>query len=308
MNLKIAIVGPGAIGTLIAYSVYKAGYTPTLIARDTTIRDHIKLRGCSIVRSGVEYRFDANIISWHDRLDRYDIIFVAVKAYDVDNAIRGLKSITHEDSIVISCQNGIGSLEAIESIVGRGRSAAAVISYGAIKLDYGRSELKGIGEIILGSRAGLSSKIYKLRDILSRGGLNIKLSSNIDGFRWVKTLINAGINPVTAIFNAPNKVILDIPEAREIAEDAVSEGLKIASKLNIELPCDPIREMYRIAGLTAENYSSMLQDLLHYKPTEIDYINGAIVRFGRKLNIPTPINQFLIKAVKGLVRWRRKSL
>ncbi len=113
-------------------------------------------------------------------------------------------------------------------------------------------------------------------------------------------IVNAAINPVTAILRARNGVILEDPNARALAEAVVREGIEVVNRLGIRLPSDPLAETLRVAETTRDNKSSMLQDVLNRRRTEVDYINGAIVIKGREVGVNTPVNYVLWLLVKAL--------
>jgi 2-dehydropantoate 2-reductase len=123
----------------------------------------------------------------------------------------------------------------------------------------------------------------------------------VEGTIWSKLLINAAINPLTAILHLKNGELLNYVETREIMQSTAEEGARIAKAKKLTLKwVDPFAQVERVCQATAENYSSMLQDILNHKRTEIDFINGAIVREGESVGIPTPINSTLTRLVKAV--------
>ncbi len=299
------IIGAGSIGTLILYSLYKSGVDVDLLVKDYNVLKRIVDNGCKIMFKGVEKLFHPPVYTWESIDDDYDIVFICVKAYDVPLVVEHIKSRLSSPSMVISIQNGIGSFELLEEVFGVDRSGVAVVSYGAYKTDVCNSVVTGYGDIILGTHGGNPDILVKLANILRKAGLNSEYESNIDGYRWLKTLVNAGINPVTAIFNAENRIIVENKWAHKLAEMAVEEGVEVVKALEVNLPMDPLDALVDVVMKTADNISSMLQDIRHGRETEIDYINGAIVKYGERLKIDTPVNRFLVLAVRGLSEWRR---
>ncbi len=302
MSSDVLVVGAGAIGTLIAYAVYTSSGSVDIVVRDESRRMELSDRGCRISISGREEAFHPRVYSW-DSLGRpYRAVFICSKAYDVPHFIDNLRRVIKPYTVLVSIQNGIGTLELLRESLPNNDVYGAVISYGAVKKGLCDSIVTGIGDIILES-GDASDYIKSLLSPI----LNVEVVDYIDGFRWLKTLVNAGINPITVLFNERNRVILENRWARELAVMAVEEGSKVVQSLGIELPSDPVDTMLEIAGKTRDNYSSMLQDVMRGSETEIDYINGAIVQYGEKLKISTPINRFLVLAVRGLSEWRRSQ-
>ncbi len=301
--MNIAIIGPGAIGLFIAYALERAGVKATLIYRE-------RFRKLLVEKSGgPKFKIGFNIFRLSHRLSfitaekrkSYDIVFITTKAYDFKDAIMEAARILKDDGVAVSMQNGIGLLEQSERLIGETRSIAAILTYGATRIDIATSELKGTGNIYLGQRVGEASPLLdEVKNLLNRGGLNVEIVDDIDGYRWLKVLVNAAIGPITAIFREENKVLLQNKYANQLAISVVTEGMDVVNKQGVRLPRNPMDELFNVVRLTAGNKSSMLQDVISGKRTEIDYINGAIVEYGRLHGVPTPINETLIFIIKGL--------
>jgi len=308
--MRIAIIGPGAIGILFAYALERSGIIPTLYYRNKNrYLDAIEEGGPRIKIRGRVYPLKAKL-SYIESDDKsiYDIIIIATKAYDFEKALEETVKILDENGLVLSVQNGLGSLEKAEEYLGSVRTASAVITYGVTRHSLTDIEIKGFGEIYIGQRSVEENPLIKIIiKNLVKGGLNVKYVDDIDSYRWLKLLINSAIGPVTAIFRKENKVIIELDEAKKIAYSIIDEGIKIVDKIGIELAGDPYKEMINIVKKTSMNISSMLQDILSHKKTEIDYINGAIVKYGVKYNIPTPINNLMLYIVKGLGKIEKKD-
>lgn len=303
--MKIAIIGPGAIGLLIAYFIERGGCAPSLIYKDVFHLSMAKSQGGPSVRIGYEeVKLSSELIYPFKELGRvYDVVFICTKAYDTDSAVSIAKRISKENALIVSAQNGIGPLEKLEESFGTKNSAAGIITYGATRYGYGLSEIRGFGKLYIGQRSpGLHENLVELIKILRDGGMDVNLVNDVDSFRWLKTLVNSAIGPITAIFKAENRVLIENENAKEVALSVLREGVEVVSRMRIRLPVDPFEETFNVARRTASNKSSMLQDVLAKRMTEVDYINGAIVRYGRVYGVPTPVNEVLINIVKGMVR------
>jgi len=124
----------------------------------------------------------------------------------------------------------------------------------------------------------------------------------VEGYRWLKLIVNSAINPLTAILRAKNSIIIDNPLVGKLAAKVVLEGWLVSRELGITLPRNPIIELINVAAATGENYSSMYQDVIKGRRTEIDYINGAIVEIGERVGVNTVLNKvltLLIKSIEG---------
>ena len=302
--MRIAVIGPGAIGLFIAYILENVGLQTTLVYRNRFRRLLAIKNSGPKVKVGVrtyELSAKSSFPSAAKREDPYDIVFIATKAYDFKKALYTALKLLRKDGLLASIQNGIGSLEEAEKVLGKDRVVAAVITYGVTRSDITTSELRGIGKIYMGQRTvEISPKVQQLAEILVKGGANVEVVDNIDSYRWLKVLVNAAIGPVTSVFNMENRVVLENRYAQELAISIVKEGVNIVNLMRISLPDNPVDEMLRVARKTAGNKSSMLQDILAGRETEINYINGAIVEYGRRYNISTPINETMTYIIRGL--------
>ena len=301
--MNIAIIGPGAMGLFIAYALERAGVKATLIYRERFRRLLVEKSGGPKFKVGFNtYRLSHKLsFITAEKNKSYDIVFITTKAYDFRDAITEAARILRDAGVAISMQNGIGLLEQSEHLIGEKRSIAAIITYGATRIDITTSELKGTGNIYLGQRTRETSPFLdEVRNLLNRGGLNVEIVGDIDGYRWLKVLVNAAIGPITAIFREENRVLLENKYANQLATSVVNEGIAVVNRQGIRLPRNPMDELFNVVRLTAGNKSSMLQDIVSGRRTEIDYINGAIVEYGRLHEVPTPINETLIFIIKGL--------
>ncbi|ABW02609.1 ketopantoate reductase family protein [Caldivirga maquilingensis] len=270
-----SIIGLGAVGSLLTYFLNRAGFTPYVITRTLYDRYIIRLNG--------DYDLSIKLVQELPSEVKYTLI--AVKAYDTVNVINKIKGTP------VVFQNGIGGLELIKERLGVGYSA--VVTYGVTR--HGNiTEVKGLGEIIMPSALG------ELADILRSGGANVVVVDDVEPFRWLKVIVNAAINPITTILKSPNGILINNELARELALEVINEGVAVVKALGINLPRDPVAETLDVASKTSNNYSSMLQDLMNCRETEIDYINGAITKYGSLLGIPTPINKALLIIIKIL--------
>ena len=311
MRKYVTIVGAGAIGTIIASHI--ASVRPvTILCRTSTCVSEIKERGLvtRILDKDVIEVKTVDVITSNEcysrSIDDCGFVIIATKAYSLGSALRAINNCCRRMTMILSTQNGLGSLETIEYLYGAENSAAMIISYGAIREGYGKAVLTGQGEIILGQREGLKNpSLGEFYDLLKDSGLEAKLiNSDIEPYRWLKLAINAAINPLTTILNAPNRIIIDDIDARNIAFKIVKEVELVARKKNIVFPQDPVTKLVEVARATGENLSSMLQDVINKRKTEIDFINGAVVVLGKKYHIETPYNKLLWKLVKVLEKWR----
>jgi 2-dehydropantoate 2-reductase len=209
--------------------------------------------------------------------------------------------LVHKDTFVLTLQNGYGNSDLIAEVVPKSRILIGTTSHGATVLGTGQVQHGGVGETIIGALTDENrSIILDVQKMFQQAGIETTLSENPLGLVWGKVLINVGINALTALYEVKNGQLLDSPAARLLLKDAVSEGERVVRAMGICLPyADPVEHTLKVAYRTAENISSMLQDIKNGRNTEIAFINGAIVKEGKQRNIPVPINEMLVRLIQG---------
>jgi 2-dehydropantoate 2-reductase len=202
----------------------------------------------------------------------------------------------------LTLQNGIGNIEIIGEVAGSEKVIGGVTNLGATLLDIGKVRHAGKGETVIGRPDGKTSvELRTIREILNKVGLETRISRDIKGLLWSKLIINVGINALTAITRLNNGRLIEFEGTRRILRDAVTEAIRVAKRKRIKLIYDdPLAKVEAVCEATAANVSSMLQDVLRKRRTEIDFINGVIVRQGQELGIPTPVNSLLVNLVKTI--------
>ncbi len=234
----------------------------------------------------------------------FDCIFICVKAYDLEIMLREILKSKIQSECFVFFQNGLGIEEIAQRILGNVNIIRALTNNGANIPEPGVVIHAGLGETVVGGILGDRKNIYAklIANMLIKAGLPAKFVKDITPYLYRKILINATINPVTALLRIRNKGVAEIPWIRQIVRSLCDEISKIAEKQGVKLK-EPEEIVFDIARKTGENLSSMLQDIIKGRPTEIDFINGAIIRLGEKLRIRTPANEiiyYLVKAAENL--------
>ncbi|MBM3238603.1 2-dehydropantoate 2-reductase [Candidatus Poribacteria bacterium] len=307
--MKIAIIGPGAMGCLFAGLLTESGHEVWLLDKNPQRAKKLSqtglyiegIGGCRIVKLMVTSNL-YDITAPRQSRDRPDLVFVWVKAYDTVDAIRMAHPILADHTHVISLQNGLGNLEAIAQIVNPEKIIGGITSHGATLIDIGHIRHAGKGDTIIGRmNKQIDDELHQIADLLSEAGIETKVSSDVEGAIWSKLVINAAINPLTAITRLKNGQLLESDETRRLLDLVAEESEKIVQLAGITLAYPDIKsKVYDVCQATAQNTSSMLQDILRGKRTEIDAINGAIVEKAKDLNIDAPVNEMLTCLVKTL--------
>ena len=301
--MKIAVVGPGAMGCLIA------GFLKMRTKEDIWLLDKYEERAGRIKNNSIRiegisgaHQVKIDITSSAKEIGRCDLVIVCVKSYSTEEACKDIKELIGEDTHVLTLQNGIGNVQILNDHIGEEKVVAGITNHGATLLGVGHTRHAGRGDTIIGKADGrLSGALKEISAILSKAGFETKISKDIDSVIWSKLVINVGINALTAITRLNNGKLVEFEEPRALLRSAVQEAVKIVKRKRIKLAYDdPIQKAESVAKATGGNVSSMLQDVLNKKRTEIDFINGAIVRQGKSLGIPTPVNEVLTNLVKTI--------
>lgn len=301
--MKIAVVGSGALGCLIAgFLKYKA-------KEDVWIYERRKDRARKLSEDGIKIEgasghITAKITAVFDprELGAVDLVILCVKSYSTEDACRDIKEIFGDSTSVLTLQNGIGNVQVLNDYFGPDRVIVGVTNHGATLLGIGHVRHAGKGDTVIGKADGrVLGDIRSIAALLTRAGFETKVSKDINSAIWSKLIINVGINALTAITRLHNGGLVEHEETRQILALAVQEASKVVKRKRIKLAYDdPIQKVESVCKATAGNVSSMLQDILNRKRTEIDFINGAIIRQGKALGIPTPVNHVLTGLVKTI--------
>ena len=306
--MNILVFGAGAIGSFIG-GMLSQQHDVTLIGR----KPHLD----AINESGLQVSGKTNLTFYPgtaENVEKYiegngsdkkpDLVIITVKSYNTHVAIQALEPVIDEKVTILSLQNGLTNLETIKNYYRRSPVIGGVISHGVIFVKPGQINHTGSGEITLGGFGQNSKNESKeVTKAFNDIGLSTVSTDNILGELWVKAAVNASINPLTAIIGRPNGTLLDVLEYTKLVENICNEVITVGRAAGIKLPqCDMINKTKTVIRLTADNRSSMLQDIEKGRPTEIDSINGAIVNVGKKYGVDTPINDTLTIMVKGIER------
>jgi 2-dehydropantoate 2-reductase len=300
--MRIAVIGPGAVGTMTAAYLRAAGHDVVLLARDAARAAALRRRGLRV--DGVRGTVKVRVTVAHERGDEpvADRVVLAVKTYDTESAMRQHAAWVGPRTVVVTFQNGLGNVEAIGAVVGAGGVLAGTSTQGVTLLGPGRVRHAGAGDTFVGEPDGrISARARRTARVFRDAGIPCRAVADAPLRLWTKLAINAGINALTAILRVPNGRLIGIPDAARLMDAAAAETARVARRLGVPLePAEAIARTRRTAERTAANRSSMLADVLAGRRTEIEAINGAVARFGRRARVPTPINDLLAALVRSI--------
>jgi 2-dehydropantoate 2-reductase len=238
--------------------------------------------------------------------DFQDIVILTVKSFDTATAATAAMPMVGTDTVVVPIQNGIGNIETLTSVFGNEKIIGGMAIFGAILNGPGNVSVTVIAsETLVGELDGsLTSRVNDIVNMLASAGIPSKASDNIIRDIWHKALYNIALNALSAIFQVSYGQIADNPDTRWLADQMIRESFQAANASGQHLGINTADEYLEILWNqklppTREHKSSMLQDILRGKKTEIDYINGAVIRLGAKHGIETPYNSAVFRMVKA---------
>ena len=298
--MKITVVGAGAIGSLLGGVLAKTNHV-TLIGRPAHVAK-IRERGLRIEgQSSFVARVDAR--DSVQGIAPPELILLTVKSYDTQPALDAMRPMVGPQTLLLTAQNGLGNWERARLSYPQHTVLAASVTYGAFLQEPGLVQWNGTGQIAIGGAANEATYAQKLVRTFEQATLNAVFAPNMNGTLWLKAIINAAINPLTAIHRVPNGRLVEDAALRRQMRDACEEAARVAAAEGVTLPSsDPWAVVEDVARTTAANRSSMLQSVERGQRTEIDSITGAILAAAKEHKIPCPTNQQLYDKVKQIER------
>ena len=309
--MRIAVIGPGAIGCLFAALLSRAGNEVWLVDRHPQRARMLGRRGLFVSGStalrhsqGVPQEFRATVRATADpqQVGPVDLVIMAVKSFHTPEAAQAATPLVGDETAVLTLQNGLGNLEVLQQALGAERVIGGVTSQGAAIVAPGQVHHAGDGPTVIGEPGGtLSERLLGIQEEFSQAGIQTDVTTNLPSALWGKLVVNAGLNAVGALAHVRNGAIMESAHLRRVMGAAVREAVAVAKAKGISLPYpDMAAHAEEICQRTANNMNSMLQDLLRQRPTEVEAINGAVVREGSAAGVPTPVNEALLSLIKGI--------
>jgi 2-dehydropantoate 2-reductase len=233
-----------------------------------------------------------------------DLILVLVKSYHTKEAIKNAGPIIGDQTVVLSFQNGLGNEETLAEVVGKEHLIGGRTFAGGVLLSSGHviAGRKGKQTYIGELDGRITERVNEIARQFNQAGLETIISTNIVGIMWDKLLINVATGALSGITRLPYGELYQVKEVMDCAVEAVSEAIAVATAMGVKLTItDPKKIWLKAAeNLPPEFKASMLQDIEKGSRTEIDSINGSVVRMGEKHGIPTPVNRVLVASIKGI--------
>lgn len=303
--MKICFIGAGALGSTIGGSLAKGGQDVWLIDPFQAHINAINTQGLKMLEGTVETTVKISAVtSANDIKAHADLVIMLVKSFHTREAIRAAQSLIGPKTIILSLQNGLGHEEILSEEVGHDRVLAGKTYVGGVFLGPGHVRSSVVGkETIIGELDGrITPRAQAIADIFNTSGVTVRLSDNILGAMWDKLFINIAGGGITAITGLTYGGLYSLPALKTTALAAIQEGIDVAKAININISITDPNIAWEMASkdLPAQFKTSMLQSMQAGSMTEVDYIHGAVVRWGQKMGVLTPVNSTLLSLVKGI--------
>jgi len=298
--VRVAVLGAGAVGCYYGGMLARAGHRVTLIGRAPHVAA-VRAQGLRFEAHGFDERVPLEASTEAAAVRGAGLVLVCVKSSDSDAAAAEIAPHLEPAAIVMNLQNGVDNNERIAARISR-PVIPAVVYVASEMAGPGHLRHHGRGDLVIGALNGSIREniLSKIRNWFERAGVPVAISDNVAGELWAKLVVNCAYNAISAISQLPYGEMIKGPGVRETMRTVVDETLAVAKASGVTLPPDMHARSDRIAEAMPSQYSSTAQDLARGKRTEIDHLNGFVVRSGEKLGIPTPANRALYALVKLL--------
>jgi 2-dehydropantoate 2-reductase len=293
---SIGIIGAGAMGLTFASHFINSGFSVQVYEKNLQIRKALR-SGFQINQGMQSEHYTVTLLEELSLLQKVSLVFLFTKSAATERVADQLAQIVTPDQIVVTLQNGLGNYEKLKEsglpVVGGSTSV------GAARQDERTVRIAGIGTTVVGGSE--RAHVERVYQCLKEAGFPVEQSDDIQKAIWKKAIINAAINPIAALLGVTNGELLRSPQLLQLQAGVISEAVAVARAEGITFHAEALQdEVATVCQTTATNLCSMLQDIRATRPTEIDAINGAIVRYGEKVGVPTPINRTLCQLITAL--------
>ena len=293
---KIAVMGAGAVGCYYGGMLARAGHDVTLIGRAQHV-DAVRKSGLrmetSVFDANVPMQASTEVSTEPSALRGVKLVLFCVKSPDTERAGAALAPLLDRDAVILSLQNGVDNAERLAATLARDVISAVV--YVAVEMaGPGHVKHHGRGELVIG-RSAASAHIA---EAFAAAGVPVEVSNNVSGALWAKLIVNCAYNALSAITQLPYGRLVQGDGVPAVMRDVVDECLAVARAAGVDVPGDMRQAVPRIAQTMPAQFSSTAQDLARGKPTEINHLNGFVVRKGEALGVTTPANRVLVALVK----------
>ena len=299
--MQVAVVGAGAVGCYYGGLLLRAGHDVTFIGRQPHV-DAINARGLLLDTKTFNGHLPAKAATDTTTLAAPDLVLVCVKSADTEAAGRSLAGHLRGETSVLSLQNGVDNAQRLGAVTGHA-IIPVVVYVGSEMAGPGHVRHHGGGDLAIGPSAASAA----LAEMLQAAGIGITIADDIDKTLWSKLIINCAFNALSAVAGISYGPMLEVEGTGDVVTRAVQEAVTVARACGVSISDDIIAHILNIPAMMPNQMSSTAQDLARGKPSEIDFLNGYVVRKGAELGIATPTNQALQVMVKLAERGKELS-
>jgi 2-dehydropantoate 2-reductase len=287
-------MGAGAVGCYYGALLARAGHPVTLVGRAQHV-EAVQRSGLRFQTASSDERIPTSASIDPAGVKGAQLVLFSVKSTDTEAAGKAMAPHLEKDAAIVTLQNGVDNAERLAATLGREVIPATV--YAAVEMaGPGHVRHHGRGELVIG-RSAASDGIAAL---FRAAGVQIGVSDDVLAALWVKVILNSAYNALSAITQLPYGRLVASPGVTEVMNDVVAECLAVARAAGVPIPADIHDAVRRIAETMPAQLSSTAQDLSRGRKSEIDHLNGFIVRKGAALGVQTPVNRALLALVKAL--------
>ena len=291
--LQVAVLGAGAVGCFYGGMLARAGHRVTLIGRPQHVQV-FEAQGLRMQTLAFDETVKLHASTEASAVTGADLVLFAVKSPDTETAGAQMREHLKPGALVLCLQNGVDNAERLRAVLPGVQVAAAVVYVATEMAGPGHLRHHGRGELVIEP----STASERVAQALAAAGVPTEISDNVRGALWAKLILNCAYNALSAVGRIAYGELVQQPGVQDTMRDVVAECRAVAAADGVTLPGDVDAAVRRIAETMPSQYSSTAQDLMRGKPSEIDHLNGHVVRRGEALGVPTPANRVLWAVVK----------
>lgn len=307
--MNVLVYGLGALGTVYSCLLKKSGHRVVALVRDDRAQ-LIREQGVRVTGIWDEHsaRLDRVVTGVNQaKEEKFDLVLMTVKSYATGDAARAIAGLASPGTLVVLLQNGYGNYESAAAFIPRDRLVLARVIFGAETIAPGESRVTVIAdEVVLGSPDDTvnGETLENLAAVFSQAGIPTRTSCDVMKYVWGKIIYNSALNPLGALLNVEYGKLAEIEHTRTLMDRVINEIFELLNAIGQDTfwpDADAYRKDFyeQLVPATAAHHSSMLQDILRGRRTEIDALNGAVVTLGKKYGVPAPVNEVITRMLKA---------
>ncbi len=307
--MNIMVFGLGALGTVYSCLLKEQGHQVSGLDRKDVL-DAIKAKGVRI--NGIWGEHSEKLDELLTEVDElagknFDLLILTVKSYETEEVVRQIAQVISPDTYVLLAQNGFGNYEAAAKYIAEDRLILGRVIFGAETMEMGMSKVTVIADdVIIGSPANTVGVEFLdvYARIFNQAGIPTRTSTEVMKYVWGKIIYNSALNPLGAILEVPYGELAANENTRALMDGIIQEIFAVLSAHGQETPWSDYQAYQeafykQMIPTTAQHHSSMLQDITRGRKTEIDALNGAVVKLGKRYGVSTPINEVIMSLVRA---------